>query len=336
MTEQPHLPQSIEDLLSFGYYETLLDYQSTEQAPYNEFFLSLLNNAEMAQPRNEVVNKLNNDLILIKNLFHPLLALGIKVELSLVGGAVRDFYTLDPSKIKDLDILVTIPSWSFENQIKQMTNQSLTKFFFSQQLENVEWKDEESPEFKAYRLIQLCLVDKIGIEKSYSPRIANVETMLEHDNYTMWEIEVLNGVIKLKDEKLNYPCDILISKLPNQTFISRFDFEICKAGFDLSKLTKNWDVVDYAKFFFSCPAFFKDCQNKTLTTVLDNRSQGGIEKSMQYHLPRLQKKYPDYKLIQEIKYAVGEEKEKLEKIRLNYSLNNKLSEKPEPKRKMKI
>lgn len=330
------LPQTAEDLAFFGHYANLLSTQGAQQAIYNEIFLELLNNSEMAHSRCEVVEKLNNDLSIVKDLFIPLKGAGVNVEVSLVGGAVRDFYTLDPGKIKDLDILVTIPSCLFEGQINSMTKESLMPFFSSMHFDCIEWKDEDIPVFKAYNLIQLCLVDKINIEKSYSPRIPNVETMMEHDNYTMWEIEVLNGVIKLKDDKLHYPCDILISKLPNETFISRFDFEICKAGFDLAQLRKDWTVVDYAKSFFSCPGFLNDYKNKTLTTVLDNRSQGGIDKSMQYHLPRLQKKYPAYKLIQEILYATGEEKEKLEKIRLNYQLNYHLSEKPEVKRKIKI
>lgn len=234
---------------------------------------------------------------------------GINFSLSLVGGALRDLFTEKYELIKDLDIVLSIDginNYSYEvdnGQIIDWENKYLKDLVSEAQKKYDDWSDWTIDK-KIASIIEVQLSKKLNIKESYMP--LNLPKDMKTNNVfrSNYHNIFLRGVIKIEDEKLHYPADILICNSSAENYVSTFDFNICKIMLPIShddfkkmELVFDWDYLEKIKNqVIVNKEFWIDLIYKRLTLNPIGFDLNALERSLVDHLPRLKNKYEDFKL----------------------------------------
>lgn len=249
-------------------------------------------NVESFAKKQETLKRIHEDSVYIGKLLEPLIKIGLNLTVDIVGGSVRDFVL--GKEIKDLDIMVSF--WDVQNTVL-ISEDILIKAGFSQEhIKKVDWKylKEDVQSIKC-KLIELCC---LRADNQPTIMISNMKDLSEYDQI----VNRLEGVVKLenKEKKLtNYNIDFLITDLIKPEFIECFDYNICKASFCLrnSYYQKDFpqEPMVLLSRFVGHISFFIDIASKSISQNLYKKTKENIESSINDHLPRIEKKYPDYK-----------------------------------------
>lgn len=240
------------------------------------------------------------DLSAIKVPLDILRAMGFSFELALVGGCVRDSILDCQYGVKDLDILLTFDDeFSICNDVDKNLelecNQLIQKQFNWET--PTHWNEKTTNGQKFYDIVYFFISKFLCIEKGFKPRenIVNEEIKITMNNYDFTENR-LRGVIKINDASMHFPVDILFSNYSCNKFIGEFDVDLCKCAFPIDKemnLTprKMLNSLDFAM------GFLDDILDKKITLRTENRNcVTEIIRSLEDHIPRVQKKYPSHEL----------------------------------------
>lgn len=313
----------------FSYEEFI---KNSSKKTYNSLLRKLIHeNSKIPNDKLEIINLILKDCLSIYKSLLPLYLHNIHFSLSLSGGAVRDLLLGNHHKIKDLDLVLSIhkikiptvkemyQSWGFDSlqfhwlalpQINHSNNLAITE------------------KEKTYHIIKHLISKHHSLLIDYAPR-GNDDG--EKSEYL---VKDLNGVIKINTPTLHYPVDLLITNSKIDSFIEKFDFNICKASISLVKDTdtkfKDFffpkNATEFLKELKPTKGFLHDAKNKNITMDMNFRSVSDINTSIEKHLPRIIEKYPTYNLKFPLDEGDISLKEK-ESIILHYNMNKKILEK---------
>lgn len=254
----------------------------------------------------------------------PLISLGITFDLWLVGGAVRDLVLGKPFLIKDLDILLTFNQTEKIKIPKPKIFMKKTGFDFNKpQLQSILIRDDKNEPFNHWRIIEskgalyktkkkikiaqkVALFDMVAcafgqsfdMYEMYKPITEQEEKIDNSDKYLDLRIE---GVIKIKKDNWRWPADILVSTFGIDSFLSAFDFGICKVGMELfrgSDMREQREMIDLSPKELLRKArvtehFLSDViGNKLSMSIGEMMTVRQMKHSLEIHLEKLEKKYP--------------------------------------------
>lgn len=279
--------------------------RSFSSEDYKNLFLSKIN-SQVFIDKTDVLEKIYQDASKVYTVLTKFDKIGISYCLSIAGGAVRDFVNEKP--IKDIDMILSIPD-TFENKniLRKLNDISFLKNNFEMEsvihyLQNCYTQSTVEDDFieKKKQLLSLCFQDLI------------VKNINLHENHALLNVKVytdnvlkqnsLIDVLPLAQDKmqLNYPVDILLTELDIDKVIKVFDFDLCKASFNMvhndynNQFPSNYSSL--ISRFVADRDFWADIYNKKLTINVGNMNHQYIESSMIQHFKRLQEKYPDYSI----------------------------------------
>lgn len=254
----------------------------------------------------------------IKDSLIPLQKLGIPIGIDLVGGALRDIVLKKHKEIKDLDFLISFHRKNIQ-EIKKIENctKSLEIDLSEKKYQTIlyrnkdsqlmdHWKDKNSNDslinVKVFDLIALLLAKNFTVEKYYFPRyeIQNYEDYIDH---------AIIGVIKIKKDDWSLPVDIIISDYHIESFIDKFDFDICRIYLNIQNFYEiihhEYNQIKSVEKFFEYikirKSFLYSAKNKELSfPIKDSMTVYHVKRSLEIHLAQLEKKYPWKIKIEEI------------------------------------
>lgn len=296
------------------------------------------------------MKKIFFDMSYIYQALEPLEKAGLDFTLSLVGGALRDLMTENYNLIKDLDIVLSINN--IKDYSKNEVVSTLTHIEENPKLKDLIEVCKKKYEFwniwnidkKIAGLLEVTLAKQLKIKQTFIP--LDLPKGMEDNGIfrSNYHNIFLRGVIKIEDEKLKYPADILICNSTAEDYVNTFDFNICKIRLSINSrqfkemsLVFNWDSLEKIKNEITpTNEFWIDLAYKRLTLNPLGFDMNALERAIVEHLPRIQLKYPDYKLNL-TKYnnskALNEDvKEYLEKMDNFITLNEKLPTKQDSKK----
>lgn len=287
-----------------------------------------------------------------------------KITASIMGGCIRDFILNKEDQIKDIDIVISLESYS-NKEIEQLVNKNLNNKnlnYYKEIKKELEKQKKEkdnlvimvnSLEVKKtpqpfdetnfaiiLKMVGGYLLVKDKLEKTNQYQMQdNIEQILkilkkESENDIPGEYQLLEdkvfSVIKLQKNN-EYPIDLIFTSLDIETYRKRLDFDICKVEFRLMDRVERLNFPKKSEELISrfkyCPNFLYDVIQKKISYDVFVNNEKSNERSLFEHLPRIQNKYPDYQLniYQSMDGDVATEK--LNEVKLNYEykcLNSEL------------
>lgn len=337
------------------------------KAAYEEAFKKHISvKAFLNEKKTSYLSKIWKDALYLKTVFEPLKKLNIPYTLDLTGGSVRDFVLDRPQLIKDLDFMVSIQLLAGEipdlRELKVFSDEELNRVGWPQTLlsgvkyaglhfeyttdknslgqEDIDLMNINNPDFLKVRLLQLCF-NRAAEEVQCWDHSDKRSIVVGENNYgaDLFRQDRLISVFKTDGKRTNYPLDILLTDFPKTKFLNDFDFDICKASFCFinphvkKEFPKNNSHL--ISRFVATVDFWADVINKTITYNVVSRSKYQIDVSFEKHLPSIEKKYEDYKLL-----VVGDDQHRdyLDKKLFARNLDQSMKKNSEetPKRKNKI
>lgn len=296
------------------------------------------------------MKKIFFDMSYIYEALEPLEKAGINFTLSLVGGALRDLISENYELIKDLDIVLSINN--IQDYSKKQTVSTLTHIEENPQLKDIietckkKYENWEiwNIDKKIATLVEVTLTKKLKVKQTFIP-LDLPKDMEENGIFrSNYHNIFLRGVIKLEDEKLRYPADILICNSTAEDYVNTFDFNICKVMLSITSeqfkemsLVFNWDSLEKLKNeIIPSNDFWIDLAYKRLTLNPVGFDMNALERAIVEHLPRIQSKYPEHTLVltqYNNSEALNEDvKEYLRKMDNFILLNEKLPTKQDSKK----
>lgn len=243
------------------------------------------------------INKVHQDISKLMIHLKPIIDLGFISEIGLCGGSVRDILLGKYTNIKDIDICISLNYEKFYNVLMNIQDGNIENYKHSHLLKKLSYYKNLNSDDQLHNLIFGCIhyyYDSHLYEKNHSI----TEDKSSHP-YTL--THRLKSVIKIEDDAFNYPCDLLLTHLSLENYVSQFDFNICKAYICLmddelifSHVAKPLQYIHRIGFKLD---FLEDVMQKKLTLDMATRySINDVENSLGAHFSRLQDKYPDYSL----------------------------------------
>lgn len=295
------------------------------------------NNKNISSQKSEIIHKILDDCSLIYKSLLPLYKLNVHFSLAIAGGLVREIASNKPTEIKDIDIIlsVSMPKLTIKDMYHEWGFEALKYNWLATSKVGLSSKE------KTYHIVKFLLEKDHIISHGYSPNKENKEDLIEkHSEYLVRD---LNGVIKIESPNLNYPIDILITNNSPEKFISNFDFNICQGLINLVKkentIQNTFDFPlndrDFLNRILANKLFIKDLKNKTISMYLDYRSVNDINRSIDKHLPRILKKYPDYSVIFELNEKIAISYKEKQTIVNHYHLQKEIGAIEKPMKKIK-
>lgn len=250
----------------------------------------------------------------IYKLLHPVLnKLEINFDLYLVGGCLRDHILDNSNKIKDLDLVIEFNDNLRLDKIKineydkndfyLLINQKKEILKFIQKYKHIineyELKicENQSREKILHEIVSQVMkkfsnfnIKEFFLESQEVEKKDKEKKSLSSDNNDNVNYSGLFSVIKLNSNNLSYPIDLLLNNNVD-TYLTSFDFEICKCRYIYRPNQKN-----NSKSLVLDEGFIKDVINSTLTInagIFYTKSD--VDRSLSNHYIRLLKKYPEYK-----------------------------------------
>lgn len=313
---------------------------------YNTMFKDMISlKSFMKEGKREILEKIYKDMKLVHEALLPLRQIGIHPTIDLTGGAVRDFVMNHHDKISDLDVMVSF-SYISESKLRDaFKSTTAEKLGLPQEVfDDLADKSRFSGNKHLLygKIIEAFVNKKSMVEKSYlhEDRYHKVPSLTKPD-YDEMKTDRLAGVIKLKHPDFNYKIDLLLTDFVKPAFIRDFDVNLCKASLCfVNQFYKKDFPKDFSHLISRFSAemeFFSDIVNKKLTIDIDNRSDKMINSILTVHVPKLLKKYPDYKInLVSCGYLGTERVKKIEKILWAHEMEDTLSKKEVSTKKTKL
>lgn len=276
---------------------------------YIDSFLKHINiESFFKKEKAKILKKIYDDSKAISDALAPLKQLNISYTIDLTGGCVRDFVLNKHEEIKDLDIMISIDGNHIYTQEEYILQKNI---FTKEELEFVRWADNDKPSIKKINLIKLCFYKAKCLEKVYAITERMHEVGKDEYDFPITKPDRLLAVIKLNNEKINYPIDILLTDFSKFDFLKDFDLDICKASICIKNHYMDLDTPPHYAYLLSrfnaTHDFWHDVINKTITYNTNNRNikdfissygdPNNEEKFKNSHLNRLKNKYPDYTFL---------------------------------------
>lgn len=257
-----HTPIELTDYVQKEFHFSPEDYvQFQSQVLNNTFFLN--------EKNKEVLQKIHEELLYIKDIFSPFDTQKIPLEIILTGGALRDFILGKSDCIKDLDITI-----HFQNNYKQ--------YSMYQGCHNMA------------SVIDILLKDK-HIEYSH---LSELKKNFEITNQYAYMHNLLEEVIEFKGK--NFPIQLLCTN-NSSSLIQHFDFDICKVGlrfFCNHSYLKQVNIPECLEEYISRVEYDLNFLSHVLSKKLIYRNAGKeeaqITSELTQHYPRIAEKYPDF------------------------------------------
>ncbi len=278
----------------------------------------------------KIIEQINNLILNIK----PIFELGIKFNIFLAGGSIRDLLLNNHEKIKDLDIIFDFNDYAHSNEktFKSITLGVIQKFLdIDVSINQQEWEELTVKE-KNYLVIYELLNKHYKVEKKITLEELKKKATLSDSSYAHLLNDKLEAVITLEKGENPYPFDVLIINTAIENYIKTFSLGICKVYVNFlnplkPKLISN--PFDFFSTIHGTSAFIDDGINKTITLDMTSfNSIDTINKIIENHFNRICVKYSTYKL--EIQSGDNEEFISWKTKFLNYySLNKSLPPKEE-------
>lgn len=258
--------------------------------------------------KKKVLLEIYSDCLELHGALIPLIELDIVYSIDLVGGAVRDFLLDNQTKIKDLDILVSLSCGYSRNINRKYSHiiyesqriDDLVKkgWCTEEELQKVEFNDDDLLYKKHNKLVQLCL--NRHHELSSTQIFSKEERKTGEINYGTDVLKELSGIIKVESKSLKYPMEILLTDQSREVFFKAIDFGLCNVGFKIVVLgdDNKMKLISFSDIQNNCIMsvdFLEDIKYKTITYNTYNKSFEQIDFSLTNHLKRLVEKYPDHK-----------------------------------------
>lgn len=269
----------------------------------------------------------------------PLKDIGLSFEIALAGGSLRDFLSLQQDKIKDLDILVSLNNApGFEYNLNTESNRIFDTMFsdFSLITEALSLKEFSFDQLKNtthaeqfyYFLVSELLDKSWNVTRAYAPRpFSNQakEAFAKQCVRSDYHNQFLRDVIKINDEKLSYPVDVLLCNTTSEDYVNSFDFEICKAFIVFHSLSEIENLLAQvktdneqqavfdnlmSKILFS-EGFAQDMSQKKLTLNPHFFDMDAVEHALMGHYPRIKDKFSDYQFYFDNTQPLVDEKVRL-------------------------
>lgn len=224
---------------------------------------------------------LDNDPVFSKLSLEPIVA----------GGAIRDIVNNKPQLVKDIDIFLSFESLSLDSS-------NMLRF-----MEDC-YKHNYVDNHHKYLPIEEQMINSQFILKALSYVINNHYQNIKEihsNNFTSENNEDyqdigINGVIKIEDNNLNYPVDLIINFINPHSTVTMFDFDLCKT-YITSEYDKDMSLLSNAVLNLKLTAEFKkDIQNKTISMNCHQFAEIAVIRSINSHLPRLMDKYSEHTL----------------------------------------
>lgn len=254
-------------------------------------------NPQVFNVSNKICEQINDFLFNTKEIFE----LGLRFNLHLAGGALRDLLLGNHLNIKDLDLIFEVKPFSQHNSavLDKLSINVIKKILSSEaNISQTEW-DALTQTQKIYFIIFSTLSSNYNIKNTVTLDELKKKGALINQNYTHMLNKELEAVITIEKDG-DYPCDILLTNSYINDYVKTFSFEICKitASFldaDKPKLTINvHDFFEKIKFHDD---FLSDAKNKKITLHMSNHgTTENIQRTMEKHFPRIAKKYPNHTL----------------------------------------
>lgn len=243
------------------------------------------------------INKIHQDIGKLMIHLKPIIDLGFISEIGICGGSVRDIVLGKYTNIKDIDICISLNYEKFYTVLMDIQDGNIENYKHSHLLKKLSFYKKLNSDDQLHNLIFVCIhyyYDSHIYEKNHSITIGE-----DLRPYTL--THRLKSVIKVDDDALNYPCDLLLTHLSLENYVNQFDFNICKAYICLmddelifSHVAKPLQYIHKIEFKLD---FLEDVMQKKLTLDMATRySINDVENSLGAHFSRLQDKYPDYSL----------------------------------------
>lgn len=256
----------------------------------------------------EVRNIVANTKKIVQDL-KPLRKLGIDYSLYLVGGAVRDFIVNKPQSINDYDFVLSVEPDSKHNKQIQLDN--IKDYFTEQEFSDLSTQAENTKLSNDLRSLSNARYNYLVSNKLIEKTIKNANKQYKFYN--------LKNIAGIQDKSINYmvindsiesmfkvtgfedrKIDIIISKYDGFHYIRTFDFEICKGAIDLGFIKDNRyytsEIDEIFKNMWLMPGMLRDLNDKTLSIQAGRFDQEHIEYFLTKHYPKLQEKFPHYKI----------------------------------------
>jgi len=248
------------------------------------------------------IQKISSDILsqiqkLIVRLI-PLCQIGLKYDVYLAGGCLRDLLLGNHNNIKDIDVIFTITPDSVVSLIKNTPIFTLESIFGKNIIQYTDWTSASDVK-KIHGLFHYCLSKNYNITRGYS--IEDIKEKNTQKEYGSILNENLEGIITIKSEEDTYPMDILLTTSSIDIYLRSFNFEICKIYIPFfthnnGKFVTN--IIDFLEQIHVKSGFIDDAKNKTVTFYMEKqKSIEMIERSMTKHFPRIIAKYPNHKLV---------------------------------------
>lgn len=298
---------------------------------------------------NKIFSVFKKQVNKINEIIEPILNdLGINYELHLSGGSVRD-HLLDRD-IKDLDLLIEFhDEFQIAAQIGRTSadklkslNESLEKFFI-----------EKSPMIKKHNLnifhgqsrekiLHEIIFQTINKNKNYEikdffwekqDKDKKTEQQKNGTELTEEDSMIYDGlfsVLKVKNDNLTYPMDLLLNG-NKFSYINSFDFDICKCAYTFKSLEKNYEPL------YMYDGFIRDVIEEKLSLnagIFNDTKQ--VDRCLQDHYLRVKHKYPKHTFQILKEHSTEEMIDYISKAQAYHALGDKLKDKENmPKTKPK-
>lgn len=228
----------------------------------------------------------------------PLYQIGIRYDVYLAGGAIRDLVYGNHNNIKDLDIIFSINEKSIVNVLRNTPIITLEAILGKEISENINWRNDSTTK-KIHSFFINCLKKDYAISRGFT--IEDIISKGEPHEYDSILNQSLEGILTIHDSADKYPMDLLLTTSTISQFIDTFNFEICKVYipfFSQNNSTIMTNPVYFLEQIHVTSGFISDGRNKTITFNMSNqKSIESIEKSINNHFPRVSQKYEKHKLI---------------------------------------
>lgn len=258
-------------------------------------------NGDMPVEYFDIVSNIRNQLNSFVGKMQPIYELGIKFNMYLAGGALRDLLLNNHQKIRDLDVIFDFSDYVETNnkKLSEMSVFMLNKLFGNLNLTQTQWDDLDSKQ-KVFLLIFNVLQKEYTIEKKYTLEELKVKSSLENETYSHLLNKELEAVISISSSTIHYPMDILVINTNIDNYLDTFSFDLCKIKLSIVNMGKPQiitNIYDFMKYIDTPKHFIKDAMEKTLTLKMYKYSDVGlVEKILNKHYTKIKEKYSDFKI----------------------------------------
>lgn len=269
--------------------------------------------------QHEFLKEANETMLQIDNALTILKEYNLEYEISLVGGAVRDFIMNKTEQVNDFDVVLRFPNVENyylsnkaieEDSILMNEEQYTTKNIKFKQMFK-KYMDTNIQDITVRSLI--LLIQKIMSSNNFENKL-----FLNENNKTENYINNhICGILKMEKMGINRKIDLIIIKNNEHDFVNTFNFDLCKGYINYTNMissNKNNDHLNLLDNIILTKNMVSDIINKKMTMNLQNLTEEHLHYYMNKHYIKMKNKYSDCKLTYRINKVIVDDKIQLEKL----------------------